>query len=367
MSYFGILKRHGLKLWVSNLLGYLATSTVTYILALILIAIYLVIVAAVAGSSIDGISETMSDTEAGMYFLEMLTSPGVLLPTLFFFLLFMIVIALTSAFQYAGAISVTVEAAEQNRSDIGTYFTRGFKYTGKMFVLMLLWFAAYLVPSIIGGISIPLFITEEVVGIIIGLLLLLISFILYILISIAFFHAPVILIVENTGATQAMTKSFYLLRKAFGRVFGSAFYTFLIYAGTITIFMIVVFILAFMLGLATASSPDAEGILAIFSVVINIVSIFVSWVFTPLLTVITLLLITIRYYKYLRSYINPYGNGGQPSFSYNTPNDDSSPSFSFKVDGQAGNTGQPTNDYSPYGHDKPSPDPDDKKNGNWSF
>lgn len=332
MSYFSLLRKHGLKIWLSNLLGNLAASMVVAVATFILVFAGMIIVGATAGPLLMGLNENMTEEELLQAMNQLFSSPGVVITLLILFLLFFIFILLPTAFQTAGSIAVATEAAAFNRSDIGTYFSKGFKYTGKMFLFFLLSSLLYSAVFVVGGISLPLFATDSAGGIIIGILLILVSLILAVVLGLALMHAPVILIAENTSVTRAISKSFYLVKRAFGRVFGSAFYSFLIAMGFFVAFFIVMFVLALIMAGFSSASGGEDGVSVILSLVGNLIGMVFSWVAGPVITTLTSLLIIYRYFKYMRHWINPNSPGGESPAAGNNPNANFTPSFSIKTD-----------------------------------
>ncbi len=339
MSYFSILKKHGLKILLSNFLGNLAVSFGISIPIVILVVVGMILIGATAGP-LTGLNENMTEEELLQEMGQVYLPPGTVIAISIIALLFFILILLSTAFQTAGSIAVTAEAAAFNRSDIGTYFKKGFKFTGKMFLLLLLSSLLYAAVFLLGVISILLFSTENAGGIILGILLILAALALSVILGLALMHAPVILLTENTSATQAISKSYYLFKKAFGRVFGSAFYSFLIGMGAFIAFFIVLFILSLIVN-AISPNGEVEGVAGIFFVLGNLVVLVISWIGQPLITTLTLLLIIYRYFKYMRHWINPNAHGEEPSLAGNQPGANFTPSFSFKPN--AGPSGQQPN------------------------
>ncbi|SEM99807.1 hypothetical protein [Lihuaxuella thermophila] len=334
MSYSSLLKKHGLKIWLSNFLGNVATSIVIGVITFILVFGGLILIGATAGPLLMGLDQNMTEEEMFRVIDQSLLAPGIALSILILFVLFFILILLPTAFQTAGSIAVAVEAAAFNRSDVGTFFSKGFKYTGKMFLFFLLSSLLYLAVFVVGGIAFPFFATDNGGGIILGVLLTLAAIVLAVLLGLALMHAPVILIAEHTKVTQAISKSFYLFKKAFGRVFGSAFYAFLITAGLFVIYFIVLLIFGSVFAGFSAAGTGGEEAAAIFSLIGNLVGMALSWVVGPVFTTITSLLIIHRYFKYLRHWINPHVPGGESAPGGNHPNTDFKPSFSIKTDAE---------------------------------
>jgi hypothetical protein len=307
-SYVETLKKHGLKLTLAIFLGNLVTSFL-FTGVVIFLAIIGVLSIALGGVQFkDAVYDIVDVFDNGMFTVRgwsdiftLLSSsdslPIAMLLLSFALLIFLLLLAVSfaiSAFQTAGSTVVTKEAILENRVDIGSFFTKGFQFTGKMFGVLLLSSLPYLLS--IGLFIIPaMFLcflrdTEAILG---GVLLLFIGLVLTIVIAVALMHAPIILIMEKTGIFQAILLSFTLFRKAFVRVLGSAFYSFLI----------------------SMASSILTGILLLSLFVqpmLSVIPTLIQLIISSMVTMLTLLLIIYRYHRYLRTYIHTETTG-QPT------------------------------------------------------
>jgi hypothetical protein len=288
-NYFDTLKKHGLKLTLAIFLGNLVT-TLIFVGTLFVLIIIAGLSVAIGGfesyftQQLDQL-ENIPFEELPHVLVTILSSPSFLVFLLLSVFMIFFLAFILSGFQTAGSVTVTREALIENRTDIGSFFTNGFKFTGKMAGLLFLSSLPYLVPIGLAFSSIPLSAAPGATAFLSGLPLLLIGFVLALLIAIALLHAPIILIAEKTSVTRAISLSFSLFRKAFARVFGSAFYSFLIYLVTFPVFLLLGFF-------------SDDTMLGLFIIQLLIGS---------AITMLVLLLITYRYYKYLRTYIHPNG------------------------------------------------------------
>ncbi|MBA4543721.1 hypothetical protein H1164_12555 [Thermoactinomyces daqus] len=209
LRFSDILRQHGVKVWLSNLVGSLAVGIVgAFIFVLFFFALMIVGGALLVGSLPSGISlDTMTGDEI-IPMLDSFFSSGTLLILLLFLLIGGILYLLLEAFQNAGSISVAVQAVAENKSDISTYFSKGFKYMLKAFLVYLLSSLAYLVPGLLLLIGI---IAAGMNSPVIGALLILIGLIGFFILGLAFMHAPYILISEDTDdlITQKILPAFH--------------------------------------------------------------------------------------------------------------------------------------------------------------
>jgi hypothetical protein len=310
-NYFNTLKKHGLKLTLTMLLGNLVTSLI-FTGTLILLAILGGLAIAIGGVALqlerqfeqlgDISLEALPEVLATVF-----ASPSFLIFMLLFFLLLFAVSFAINGFQTAGSVAVTKEALTENRTDIRSFFTNGFQFIGKMTGVLFLSSLPYLLPIGLFFAAITLLTTGYIV---VGLLLLLTGLVLAVAIAMALMHAPIILIAEKTGVTRAISLSFYLFRKAFTRVFGSAFYSFLIYLGFFTLTGSLLSFLFAAPERVTTSFPGSttlDILLTMLSMFGGLPELILQLVLSTVLTMLTLLLIIYRYYQYLRIYIHPNG------------------------------------------------------------
>jgi hypothetical protein len=321
-NYFNTLKKHGLKLALAMLLGNLVTSLI-FTGTLILLTILGGLAIAIGGVALQLERQFEQLGEIPLEALPevlatVFASPSFLIFMLLFFLLLFAVSFVISGFQTAGSVAVTKEALTENRTDIGSFFTNGFQFIGKMTGVLFLSSLPYLLPIGLFLAAITLLTTGYIV---VGLLLLLTGLVLAVAIAMALMHAPIILIAEKTGVTRAISLSFYLFRKAFTRVFGSAFYSFLIYLGFFTLTGSLLFFLFAAPERVTTSFPGSTTLdipLTMLSMFGGLPELIIQLLLSTVLTMLTLLLITYRYYQYLRIYIHPNGTEEPATYSEST-------------------------------------------------
>jgi hypothetical protein len=313
LRFSDILRQHGVKVWLSNLVGSLAVGIVgAFIFVLFFLALMIVGGALLVGSLPSGISlDTMTGDEI-IPMLDSFFSSGTLLILLLFLLIGGILYLLLEAFQNAGSISVAVQAVAENKSDISTYFSKGFKYMLKAFLVYLLSSLAYLVPGLLLLIGI---IAAGMNSPVIGALLILIGLIGFFILGLAFMHAPYILISEDTDVILSLKKSFRLFTKAFGRVFGSFFFAMLLTVAIVVVYLLVSFVFVFL------GNSGNQGVLA----VMELIQFLLQIAITPFIMMIITLMIAYRYHKYLRPLIvNVEAEPAAPA------TDDADVSFSIK-------------------------------------
>lgn len=240
-----------------------------------------------------------------------------------FVLFFMLLYVITVAWQLAGSIAVTVEAIETNHTQMGTFFFKGFKYTLKMLGLFLL---AYLLLVVIWFALVLLTVLSSFVLGPHSILLFLLGFVFFALLIVpALMHAPVILIAENTKVIQSLSRSYCLLRRAFGKVFVSGLLILLIYIGLFVLLLLISELTG--LPIITISTQivsnqiDSNNLndLLYFNSIPNLIA---NMVLEPIVMMIAILLLVYRYFKYLRPYLNPTGISdqlGSPDTSYTPP------------------------------------------------
>jgi hypothetical protein len=330
-TYGQLLKRHGLKLWLANLLGYLATSFASGILIMVLIFVGLIGFGASIGEDIFRLfNENLSPDQQAHLISSIFSSPGLWITLLIVLILGILISLVTSAFLEAGSLSMAVEAAEADKSEISTFFERGFKLTFKMFGVLILTGLPQLIPVTLFLTGIILMIPDglmegapeaagsasaNIVSLLFGLLLLLIGFLLSILFYLMFLHAPVILAAERNRVTDAVKQSVTLFRKAFGKVLITALLCFAI-GSAVTLPMILILVPLIIAG----GESDSINILS------NLIQFLWQFVSYPVIAALTSLLIAYRYFKYLRSIVRP------DLTSPGTRPENEDPGFSLKSD-----------------------------------
>jgi hypothetical protein len=325
-SYFQILRRHGIKLWLSNLVGNLAVGIVGFIVVFILlIGVFLL-----AAATLDFPGTNVSFEQFDQLFNHLFTSPAFLTMAPVLLLVLLVFIGLISAFQTAGSIGVAVEAVEMNRVDIGDYFTKGFRHLGRMFILNLLMFLPGIGVAIMALLSVPMFASNTPGGIAGGVLVVLMAVLLGIAMAVFLFHSPYLLVIEQLGPAQAFKKSVTLTSRHPGRVLGSVGLVILI--AVVNLFLegrlsYSEWILTFH-NLKGGFSPQDVANPG-FDLLRFLYDLFIS----PLVTALITLLVVHRYVKFFK----PPGQG--TILIEETPG--GTPSFSLK-DGNAGSEESPT-------------------------
>ncbi|OYD08333.1 hypothetical protein [Paludifilum halophilum] len=215
-TYFSLLKKNGLKMWGTFLLGHVITNTVFFIFYLLWYLIGLIFV-------FGGLA-TMNVSSLSPEELESAMAPGAIIFAVIWFVILMLFSGFTSSFQVAGSYGMVNEAVLDGTTYFNTFFTAGFRYMFKLFgqfvLIMLL-----MIP-----ISLPI-IVLEVIFFLIGntdltplalILEGLIGIIIYPLFFLAVLFAPIILTAENKGPWKSIKISFRLFIKSFGKVFVTA-------------------------------------------------------------------------------------------------------------------------------------------------
>ncbi|MGA9172940.1 MAG: hypothetical protein WBZ33_03040 [Thermoactinomyces sp.] len=294
LRFSDILRKHGIKLWLSNLVGSLAVGFVGGIILVFFILAFLIVGGAtLAGTLPQGMNlENLTTEEIDRLFGSLFSSPGTWVFLVIFLIIGAILYLIIESFKSAGSVSVALQAVMENESDIATYFNKGFKYMVKIFLVLLLSSLAYLVPGLLLGIGI---VAASANSVIIGTLLVLIGIVGFFALGLAFMHAPYILISEDTDVINSLKKSIQLFTKAFGRVFGSAFFAALI----VFAIMIVLVIIGFILGLIAGGSPDNLFV----PIVMQIIQMVLNLIFSPMIITLITLVVAYRYHKYLRPLI----------------------------------------------------------------
>ena len=308
-SYFELFRRHGLKLWVSFFVGSLAATVVAGIFAFLIFLIGGIALFSSAGDVFSALEEAFDpfapDPAAA---LEAVFSPGVIISLLMMFLLFIGVVLFYSGFTNAGMNTMMRNAVFEDRSSIETYFTQGFRYmmkmVGQIFLTGLFYIPAIILVTI--GIFLMIYgIAEGGAGPVLGgFLLFLVAAALFIVLALVFLHAPVILVTENAGIWESIALSARLFKRSFGQVFISGLIVFLIYLAYGTFF----FILGAIVGIATfdpeavnAANTGGSGLQTFFNLI--------QYALTPLIQVLSLLAIFVRYRNRLRPVLYPEQNG----------------------------------------------------------
>lgn len=314
-SFATYFKRHGLMLWVTNLLGYMAISTAIFFVGVIIFLIALLTgvltFMSVDFSSIDFLSSDYFDQLFSKLQKASIGIFGIILLVLLFigFMLF------AGSFQVAGQYASANEIFQANRVNIGTYFTKGIKYTFRLLLIMIVNALLYLPIMVFAGFAIFLLLpmsdtVQTIIAIIIGIIIFTLAFLL----GLAMLHSPFILIAENTGVIRSIILSIRLFSQSFGHVFTTC----LLIWGVSLSYIFVGFILNVPLFF---SLFDPSGILAIIvSLIVNILQWLYSLFGWPFMLAMIGLVIAYRYHKYLRPKIFPQrvadGENQEPIFTF---------------------------------------------------
>lgn len=310
-SFFQVFKKHGLMIALAILLGQLAAGFVGGIPFGIIFFIGIIAFFVIAGN--DGLLDAQG-THDPTGLSNTLHDPALWIMGGLVFLLFLVVALIIAGFTQAGSFAVTEEAVAENRSDIGTYFSKGFKLAFKMALVYLLQFLAGLAIWVLIILGIVLCATGGTVGIVAGVIVFLLCLVLAILLALAFLHAPAILVAEKVTPTRAIALSIRLLRQSFGEVFATGlglfaigliyFFLYLLVMGASMIPMIDQFKEMMMNPHALSGSQPPQAFL-MSNALAQLGSMFFSLIISPLMMAMTTLLITYRYHKCLRHHVNP--------------------------------------------------------------
>lgn len=313
------LKRYGLKLWLSNLLGSLAIATLfflTYLFTLIVLAV-------VGFGLLAFIFPSLQSRESLSLALETMNlesiSVGLIVASVFVLLVILLVSMFGYAFQIAGKYAITNEIFRTGRAQIRTFFSQGLKNAWKLVLQQLIIGLITLPIIILWVIAIYLFakFSSETAFIITGIILILLSLVLSFALALAILHAPLIMIAEKTGPLQALFFSFRIFSKNIGQVL----ITFLLLFAAAIAYVVLYFVLYLP---ALLSLLDPTGIIgSIIVLIIYILQWIYSFAGTAFLMAIAGLIVTYRYYKLFRSQLFPHGGSDE----YDQPSEST---FTFK-------------------------------------
>lgn len=289
-----LLKRHGLKLSIANLLGYLFVNFVGAIVLMILFIIFLML----------GILSALNSNFEFQF--EELSIFQIILFAIGYFLFILVSVAI-SFFQFGGVYGSALDAVYNDYSSISSYFNNMFRYGWKMILLHLC----------IGIMFIPLFIfliiiasllafVSEVLGI-------LVSFVFWIPFIIPLLFAPLLVIKDGVGIWRSIGLSFKLFRLKPGKTLS----TFgLMILGSLS--FIIPMLLSLLFSMPTyLGGEDAFAItMAIISLLIGL---FASFIGMPFALTASSLILSQRYKDVFRPLVFP-----------ETGQVDVEPNFSFK-------------------------------------
>jgi hypothetical protein len=280
-SYFGTLKRHGVKLSFALLLGYLFYMTVTYLIAFLLM-IPVILIGTAAGSDADQIAESLFSEPGGIAFAVVLL------------LLLFLAITLAESFFIAGAYGAASAGVFRDESSIGSFFSEGLRNLWKMFGQQVLLGLFFMVPLLLVTLPFGLLAETEEPSPIAALLMFLIM-VGYLWV---FMYAPLLLIVERTGVWDSIRLAFGLIIKKPGQTLLSGLIALAIILGTLLLAVFVMVVLPAISVALTGGNGAVAVILSILGVLFFLFAIF--YAFSA-----ALLVIVHRYKTRLRSFLFP--------------------------------------------------------------
>lgn len=196
-SFFSLIRKHGLKLGLATFLGYVASYAAFYVGALILFLFPMMLIGGVAS-----VEDSLTP--------EAMVGFGVI-GVILIILLYLVILALSclvQAFINGGIFGMGKEILLENRSDIGTFFTQGFRYmwrlTGQYLLICLCWMPLYLL------LVVPMVIAAELIGDWSLLILLPFLLVFLFLTMVLFSHAPAILVRGDLRVLESMKRIFRL-------------------------------------------------------------------------------------------------------------------------------------------------------------
>lgn len=306
-SFFSYFRKYGFKLWLVNLLGYLASMVLYFLMILIFLLIGLVL-----GLGALTTIFSSSSPEAFLNQFGESMSIGVAIGVIVFIIFWILAMYFPLAFQTSGQFAVVSEIFQSNQLQIGTFFSKGLRNIWKMFRLI---FYLVLIQLPVGVLlTIGIFLTTGVIdyGLWIGITLILITAVIDLFLILASSHAQLIMIAENTGPIQALLLSLQVALKHFGKILVTAFLV-----GSVTVLFIIGGLIIYLP--LIFSLIDPTGILMI---LLSILAYLLQWGYyiigVPLLVAFNSLIIAYRYFKYLRPDIfqNQIAGNQEPIFSF---------------------------------------------------
>lgn len=291
-TYFKLLRQHGLKMWIANLLGFFATTVIVGIFALIIFGILFGIAAASIGNALTvGDPEAIGEALVGM-------GVGILIAVLIGILLFTVLSLFIYSFVYAGSYAMVNEIVLDGVSSIGTYFRSGFRYLGRMFLhmfLLVLVLIPFSVPAIVGEVlSLISYFNDNDTGTLIWRIVAFIGWILVVIASLGSIHGPVIMTAENKGAWESLTLSYKLIFKSFGKVLVTCLCLF----AAVIVYMIISLPATVTNMLAESQNNLGLALLSLlFSLLLSL--------FVPFFQMANQLIVSLRYKLYLRKWVVP--------------------------------------------------------------
>jgi hypothetical protein len=309
VAAMNFLFKHGLRLTIPNLLGYLLSNLVVgigYFLLFLIVAI---------GAGVSGGLEALSENDATFDSY----GPVQLLTLLIGFLIFFFSVYVSNTVLVAGAFGSSVSAVYEEHSSINDYFNHVWRHFWKMTLLQLAW-TVVLLPLFIPAflISIVLDQSGSVAKVAGGLLLLLIFVLMLYLAGALYIYSPVLIIREGAGVWQSVKLSF---RLGFGRI-GQTLVTLLaVFAASLGITLIFGGLFAafgLMAGFSFKNGIDGVGAAGIILLILLGLA-FVFFVI-PFIFALIHLIIVKRYKEKIKPILFPddhasgQGNEAEPTF-----------------------------------------------------
>ncbi|SMO35854.1 hypothetical protein [Melghirimyces algeriensis] len=310
-TYFGLLKKHGLKMWGGYFLGNLITTVVLSMFILIFYLVGLITIFAAVGISVTDL-QTGNIPEGNLEAL----GAGMVFGIILLLILYCLTILFTSSFQTAGSLGMATEAVLDGSTSLLSFFRLGFRYFWRIFlqsILIILITIPISVPLIAADLGIMFAYEADsmIFMVFCGIL-----WFLFLLALIGFLclliFAPVILIAENKGPWESIKLSFQASRKSLGKTVG----TILLLILLMVFFFIFYGIIGVIFTLVGASDSGAIGIL------VNFMMFVLVLLTIPMIGVASTLFIAYRYKRYMRRWVapdkekteewnHPYGGGNE--------------------------------------------------------
>lgn len=306
-NYFELLRRHGLTLWLGNIVGSLVAGVIFAVMTIIIALIGLLLLVLIAGGMIGSIMDPFNPESPDPFAAAMdKAAVPVLIGLLIFSIFFILAFFLYSGFSSAGMNSMVNHAVFEDRSSLQIYFTQGLRFMWKMAGQQFLLFLFFIPSIVLFALGIVIFAAGLMEGneslLLVSSLPLLVATILTIVLALVFLHAPVILVAENTGIWKAIALSGRLFTRSFGQVFLSGLIIFLINFAY-GLFLILLSEFFGFNSFDPASSAELNpGLQFLFSLI--------QYALGALVNVLWLLAVFVRYRNRLRPRLFPDENSG---------------------------------------------------------
>ncbi|TCP66431.1 hypothetical protein [Baia soyae] len=291
-----ILKRHGLKLSISALLGCL----IVYVTIFVGVLLFALLIGASLGGVFSGdIEGNLIETGVG--------GSLIIIGILCLFLLYIFIVSYVTG----GLIGSVNDAVFRNQSTVGSFIRHGFKNFWETSKILLSTVTLFLV---VGGIM-NVFVdaiatTNEALAILIFLIYLL----LLIPAIIATNHSLIISYEQNISAFHSIKAGFLTYRKTFGKNFASAIFAILSYLGIYVATILIILLLALIdasFGLAQMELIEGfEG-----SAFFGLIAILLILLMIPAMYITGQLVITIRFKDKIAPIVFPNGSPNQQLFN----------------------------------------------------